>query len=169
MAQSLVAYISQDSINANPNEHSPITSSPFGKEAAPVQGDGHERIEDSYEQRLEGGPVQPPMPADEYENRDEDLYEVSPKGKAALNAAKGSMKVVRVSNGRKTDIERGEVTHSAVDDTAAEEKRSASPRKSKAAAPVEHSAIAHDTHVAGHRASQKPGIATTRGLSLPSS
>jgi len=166
MAPSLVAYTSAKVINVNPAEHSPITSSPFGEQAALVQYSGTERVEDSLEQPPQGGPVQEPHTM--HEDSDDDLYDVSPKGKAALDATRSSARRAMASMGDKADQE-GEVQagNAPVTTGAGMAKATNTPQNALADL-LANGATARVTQVNGHRTQNKPDGATKQGLhSIP--
>ncbi|KAK3075714.1 hypothetical protein LTR53_000756 [Teratosphaeriaceae sp. CCFEE 6253] len=84
----LMGYQSREVINISLDLHS---SSPMENQKA-VADDGEDRIEDSLDHlgAKAGGPVQPPQDSHaQYEDED-DLYSISPQGKAAADAAKSS-------------------------------------------------------------------------------
>jgi len=89
MVPPLIACESAKVINVSHKEHSPITSSPYGITPTTAQHLGNERIQDSMEDKVHG--VQAPFQhMDDY--IDDDLYAVSPQGKAALDAARATVK-----------------------------------------------------------------------------
>ncbi|KAK4897547.1 hypothetical protein LTR27_004691 [Elasticomyces elasticus] len=87
------SYQSREVINVSQGEETPMNSSPFDKNI----GTEVDCIEDSLNARIgvgEGGPVQPPQQLVENGDEDEDdLYGLSPKGKASVDAARGSQKL----------------------------------------------------------------------------
>ncbi|KAK5739417.1 hypothetical protein LTR17_005322 [Elasticomyces elasticus] len=86
-------YQSREVINVSQGEETPMNSSPFDKNT----GTEVDCIEDSLSARIGvgvGGPVQPPqqLVQDGYDDED-DLYGLSPKGKASVDAARSSQKL----------------------------------------------------------------------------
>ncbi|KAK5738043.1 hypothetical protein LTR17_006286 [Elasticomyces elasticus] len=87
------SYQSREVINVSQGEETPMNSSPFGKNT----GTEVDCIKDSLDARIGvgvGGPVQPPQQLVENGDEDEDdLYGLSPKGKASVDAARSSKKL----------------------------------------------------------------------------
>ncbi|KAK3632166.1 hypothetical protein LTR56_016534 [Elasticomyces elasticus] len=91
------SYQSREVINVSQGEETPMNSSPFDKNT----GTEVDRIEDSLNARTGvgvGGPVQAPQQLVENGDEDEDdLYGLSPKGKASVDAARSSQKLATQS------------------------------------------------------------------------